>query len=76
MRARPYVLEESRNSPSLRKANTSAHLGVLLSSERESLHNRDNLDSKRMVSKNKIFRYLQNQNLESSPKFTYTPVDS
>lgn len=59
----------------MKKANTSGNLGFPLSSDRESLANRDNLDSKRMVGKNKIFKYLQRQE-ESSPKFTYTRIDA
>jgi hypothetical protein len=48
-------------------------LGLPLSSDRDSAVNRDNLDSKRMVGKNKIFKYLQKQE-ESSPKFIYTKI--
>jgi hypothetical protein len=29
-----------------------------------------------MVGKNKIFRYLQNQDSQASPQFTYTKVDT
>lgn len=48
-------------SREMRKANTSGNLAFPLSSDRESIGNRDNLDSKRMVAKNKIFKYLQKQ---------------
>jgi len=36
---------------------------------------KDKLDSKRMVGKNKIFKYLERQD-ESSPKFIYTKIDA
>lgn len=33
------------------------------------------MDAKKMVGKSKIFKYLQNQSNDITPKFIYTKVD-
>jgi len=47
-----------------------------LSSERSSLNSKGALDSKRMIAKNKIFKYLETQESQRSPQFNYTKVDT